>query len=241
MLEDYATIFNQPLNSKFPAYNTLQKAALLDSNGKKGTYKYAFKLLRNNKSLQTCGYYETKCLFYELISIIINRPPMARFAVEMISTLQVEFSADEMIDKLNDLLEKELSSHHDQEVLWLLYIILRYSSKITPSNICTILSKSNDFAIMMVLDLLNNHRDQIANYDIIAKEVDETIKEHLILLEKELSSENLFSKRWFLVYEINYNNLTPYGLFKSLTLNDATYKQLKDSYVDFYISVFKKQ
>lgn len=241
VLEDYAAIFNQPLNSKFPAYNTLQTAALLDSNGKKGTYKYAFKLLRNNKSLQTCGYYETKCLFYELISIIINRPPMARFAVEMISTLQVEFSADEMIDKLNDLLEKELSSHHDQEVLWLLYIILRYSSKITPSNICTILSKSNDFAIMMVLDLLNNHRDQIANYDIIAKEVDETIKEHLILLEKELSSENLFSKRWFLVYEINYNNLTPYELFKSLTLNDATYKQLKDSYVDFYISVFKKQ
>lgn len=241
ILEDYSSLFQQSFNKQYPAYDVLQKAAKLDQQGKKGSYKYAFKLLRNSPQLKNKKSEEVFYLFYTLISILINRPMLAKFAVEMISTLHVSFSENEMVDKLNDLLEKELDSHHDQEVLWLLYVILRYGSKIKQSNISKILNQSNDFAIMMILDLLKDHRRQIVDYDIKKSAINRLIKKDLEKLEKELEIESLLTKRWFLKYEINYYNLTPYGLFKKLKDNSSVYIKLKNNNINFYKRVFKRQ
>ena len=101
VLEDYSSLFKQEFNKKYPVYDILQKAALLDQQGKKGSYKYAFKLLRNNRSLNIKNREEPN-LFYTLVSLIINRPMVARYAVEMISKLQVRLSKNELVDKLND-------------------------------------------------------------------------------------------------------------------------------------------
>lgn len=197
------------------------------------------KLLRNNPQLRNIKSGEGFYLFYTLISIIINRPMMARFAVEMISTLQVAFSENEMVDKLNDLLEKELDAHHDQEVLWLLYIILRYGSKLKQSNISKILNKSNDFAIMMILDLLKDYRKQIVDYNTKKTTINRLIKKDLEKLERELEIESLLTKRWFLKYEINCYGLTPYGLFKKLKDDSPIYSKLKNNNINFYKRVFK--
>lgn len=240
ILEDYSSLFKQSFNKEYPAYDILQKAALLDQQGKKGSYKYAFKLLRNEPFFRIKKPDEIIYLFYTLISIIINRPMLARYAVEMISKLQVGFSENEMVDKLNDLLDKELDANHDQEVLWLLYVILRYGSKITQSNISKIFVKSNDFAIMMILDLLIDHKEQIVEYEIKQSEIDKLIKKDLVKLENELISETLLSKRWFLIYEINYHKLCPYGLFKNLKISSSTYAKLKSYNVNFYKRIFKK-
>lgn len=240
ILEDYSSLFQQSFNKQYPSYDILQKAAMLDQQGKKGSYKYAFKLLRNNPDLKNKRPAEVFYLFYTLISIIINRPMMARFAVEMISTLQVSFSENEMVDKLNDLLSKELDSDHDQEVLWLLYVILRYGSKITQANISKILTKSNDFAIMMILDLLRDHRKQIVDYDTKKSNINRLIKKDLENLERELSSESLLTKRWFLIYEINYYKLKPYGLFKNLQEKAPAFNKLKSNNINFYKRIFKR-
>jgi hypothetical protein len=241
ILEDYSSIFQQSSSKQYPAYDILQKAAILDQQGKKGSYKYAFKLLRNKPDLMNRNSGQVFYLFYTLISIIINRPMMAKFAVEMISKLQVSFSENEMVDKLNDLLEKEIESNHDQEVLWLLYVILRYGSKIKQSNISKILTKSNDFAIMMILDLLKDHRKQIVGYETKQKSnINRLIKKDLKKLETELSCESLLTKRWFLIYEINYFKLNPYGLFKTLKVTNSTYTILKNNDVNFYKRIFKK-
>jgi len=242
ILEDYASFFQQSLNKQYPSYDILQKAALLDQQGKKGAYKYAFKLLRNTDLLKKCENMEIVYLFYSLISIIINRPMVARYAVEMISKLEISFSENEMVDKLNDLLHKEIESHHDQEVLWLLYVILRYGSKIKLSNIEKILNSDNDFAIMMILDLLTGHRKQISGYETSKKtSINRSLKQYLISLENNLQVETFYTKRWFLIYEISYFDYNTYGLFKSLKLTNSTYKIFKNNNINFYKRIFKNK
>lgn len=239
ILEDYASVFQQSFSKEYPAYDILQKAQLLEKESKKGSYKYAFKLLRNTKIMHR-KHDEVFYLFYTLISIIINRPMLARFAVEMISKLKIEFSENEMVDRLNDLLAKEIDAKHDQEVLWLLYVILRYGSKIKLSNIIKIISSDNDFAIMMILDLLNGNRKQIFEYDTNKSSINRKIKNALQKLEQSLQQESMYTKRWFLIYEINYYNLKTYGLFKNIKNANSTIKKFKDHKINFYKRIFKK-
>ena len=238
ILDDYSNYFKQSLNNKYPIYDILQKASLLEQQGKKGSYKYAFKMLKQDVKLRGVDYEEVLNLFYTLISIIVNRPMMARYAVEMISSFGISFSKNEMVDKLNELLAKEIDEHHDQEVLWLLYVILKYGAKITCENVCAILNKSNDFAKMMILDMLNGHRKLILNYTENSSKFNNRIKKEVMNLDKELNGENLLTKRWFLIYEINIYNFNMYGAFKNLKLKDNTYSVLKKSNVNFYKSIF---
>ena len=242
ILEDYSSIFKQSIGKEYPVYDILQKAALLDQQGKKGSFKYAFKLLRNSKEIRLKKLNEVEYVFYSLISIMINKPMMSRYAVEMISKLQVEFSENEMVDKLNDLLSKEIASGHDQELLWLLYTILRYGSKIKLNNIISIINTNNDFAIMMILDLLNNHRHEIVEYSYEKQKVNKTIKKHLKELTISLEKESMLTKRWFLIYEINFYNLKTYRVFDNIIKsNDPIINLLKSSNINFYKTVFKNR
>lgn len=108
-------------------------------------------------------------------------------------------------------------------------------------GISKIFAKSNDFAIMMILDLLIDHKEQIVEYEIKQSEIDELIKKDLVKLENELISETLLSKRWFLIYEINYYEICPYGLFKNLKNSSSTYIKLKSCNVNFYKRIFKNR
>lgn len=242
ILQDYSNSFKPSFNNRFPTYDILQKAALMENQNKKGAFKYAFKLLRNTNNIGRHRADEVNYLFYTLLSIIVNKPMLSRYAVELISKLNVEFTENEMVNKLNDLLNKELSSNHDQEVLWLLYTILRYGSKISLENIILIINSRNDLAIIIILDLLNRHRNQIYKYDTEKHKINRAIKKHLTQLQDDLSTESILTKRWLLVNEVQYKKTYLYGLFKNINNpNPSITKLFKQNNITFYKSIFKKQ
>lgn len=237
LLEDYSSYFKQSERKPYQVYDILQKAQTLEKQGKKGSYKYALKyILESDKiNLNKLSMQETILVFNVLLSILINKPFVARYAVHAISELNILFAEDRPVEIINKLLFDEINSNHDQEVLWLLYIIFRYNSKITKENVIKVIEKGSDFAIIMILDLLVSHKNMIDGYD---RKFAYSCKKKFLILSENLKIENFYTSRWFLKYEIVKRNYNFYRAFTEILdfKNDKIYKVFDD--IDFYISPF---
>ncbi len=239
VLEDYSSVFKQSQNKEFEVYNILHKAQQLDCEGKKGSYKYALKYILENDSinLKQLSIEESILVFNVLLSMLINKPFVSRYVVHAISQLSVSFSDKEPVEILNTLLKSEINSEHDQEVLWLLYIIFRYNSQITQDNVLNILENGSDFSKIMILDVLTNHKNVISDYN---RKFSNQCKKILLKLSESLINENFFTKRWLLKYQILKSKYNPYNAFTSIIdfKNDNVYKIFKDKEITFYITPF---
>ena len=162
-------------------------------------------------------------------------PLLSCYAIPLLDKLKVFFDPYDDTKKLNHLLKNEIAANHDQEVLWLLFIMIRYESKITVENICEILDGKNDLAIIMVLDIINNHRIYIREYDKKKEEFDRKIEKHIIKLSNALKDEGMYTKRWLLKYEIAYRKFKFNKALKNTNMiKNPVYKIFKSCKIDFY-------
>lgn len=239
VLEDFSSLFEQSKNKKFEVYDILHKAQKLDIEGKKGSYKYALKYILENEAidLKKLSIEESMLVFNVLLSMLINKPFVSRYVVHAISQLSVVFSDKEPMEILNTLLKAEINSAHDQEVLWLLYIIFRYNSQITQENVISVLEKGSDLSKIMILDLITNHKNVIVNYN---RKFANQCKNKLLTISKDIELESFFTKRWLLKYQILKSKFTPYKSFNLILNfeNDKIYKIFKDKDITFYTSPF---
>lgn len=227
--ESFNDIFSISNN---PVYAILQEASKLVMDGKKGAFKYAFKYLYKKKIDKM----DDKVLVFSyIVSIVVNYPFLSCYAIPLLDKLKVFFDPYDDTKKLNRLLKNEISANHDQEVLWLLFIMIRYESKITVENICDILDGKNDLAIIMVLDIINNHRIYIREYDMKKEEYDRKIEKHIIKLSNALKDEGMYTKRWLLKYEIAYRKFKFNKALKNTNMiKNPVYKIFKSNKIDFY-------
>ena len=138
---------------------------------------------------------------------------------------------------MNKILSKELSSNHDHEVLWLLYIILKAGVTITHENVTEILKSDNDLAIIMCLDYLNYNYKNAGFKNL--KEVSETYNEEISIITEKIKDSSMLSKNWLLIYSICKLDLR---INKNIKLNKIKqtklYQIFAQNNINFYDSFY---
>ena len=217
-------------------YVLLQKAYSMASDGNVGALKYLLKSLsgRNlaNKYLPQ--------IYGLLINTMITFPLLSPYVVNVIE-LYLPFIKPEKFNKqMNKILSKEIMANHDHEVLWLLYIILKAGVVISEENIKGIFKSSNDLAIIMCLDYLNNNFMN-AGYKNL-KDVGDAFNNELIQISNNIKDSSMTSKNWLLIYTIAKLDLR---INKKIKLNKIKqtklYQLFAQNDINFYQSFYLKE
>lgn len=235
VLENYDDIFCLNENED-NVYDLLQKAYLLASDGNVGGLKYLLKVL-NGKSLNKKYLPQ---IYGLLINTIITYPLLSPYVVNIIELYLPNLKPEKFNKQMNKILNKELISKHDHEVLWLLYIILKAGVFISETNIKCILNSNNDLAIIMCLDYLNNNFINAGFQSL--NEVKEKFANELNIINNKIKESSMLSKNWLLIYTICKLNLKINNGIKINNIKQTKFYQLfAINDINFYTSFYLDQ
>ncbi len=233
ILENFDDIFKLS-DDDGNVYLLLQKAYTLASEGNIGALKYLLKVL-NEKNLP--GNYLPQ-IYGLLINTMITFPLLSPYVVNVIELYLPYIKPEKFNKQMNKILLKELSSNHDHEVLWLLYIILKSGVILSDENILEILKSNNDLAIIMCLDYLNNNFKSIGFKSI--KEVASKYANELTVISGKIKDSSMTSKNWLLIYTIAKSNLRIDSRIKLNKIKQTKlYQIFANNDIDFYESFYK--
>lgn len=234
-LENFDDVF-QLSDDGENVYMLLQKAYSFASDGNVGALKYLLKIL-NNKNLPNKYLPQ---IYGLLINTMINFPLLSPYVVNVIELYLPYIKPEKFNKQMNKILNKELSSNHDHEVLWLLYIILKAGVIVTDENIKAILTSDNDLAIIICLDYLNNNYSNAGFKNL--KDVAEKYDSELSVITDKIKDSSMLSKNWLLLYTICKLNLRIDKKIKLNKIKQTKLYQIFDQndinfYDSFYIDV----
>lgn len=182
---------------------------ILEKNGTKGAVRYLLKTLEQNPIEPT----NTALYKAYLLTIIENNERSLTKACSLLIQNKESMTLDEKdVAIIKQMLDKHISSEHDLEVLWLLYLLIEtYNIQIDDSLVQQIVGCKNELS-------------------------------HVILLRKELLGEEAIAQvssnalSWLLIYELYVSGHITEDVFKSklnLNKNFHMYQYLKQNNVHF--------
>ena len=227
IISDMQLTYQKALTDK-GVFGVLNAASLLYSNGEKGAYKYALKFIKDQEPSPD----DLNVIMSSLINILLVEPGYGKYVIKYFKNFISKWDRENIAKLINEELRVAIEDELEQEALIFLDIIKKLELPLNADNIINILKCSNDFAIVMALDIWENHEKfEIKNTD-KADEINKGIEK----LSHELTGEEFSGARWFLLYETRIHGLIP-SEFTSTPLDDDFFKKLYEHRVTFYQSV----
>lgn len=220
------------LNNTESYVNYLEKANLLYDKGVESSYKYALKVLKD-VDIPRDNFFVIQSM---LLNILLIRPDLSILIFEILDNNSGKVIASNDIEKMiNELINDNLELSNNQEVLWLVYFLIKFNLKVENKNIIEILKKGDDFSRILVLDYIFNANCQ--------DDIDGDLKEGIKLLFKSLEDDHIHNENWLLIYEIVYNDFSKdfnVDLRKIIEEKDnSIFSRLIDDNINFYKSILK--
>jgi hypothetical protein len=215
--------------SKDGVFGVLNVASLLYLNGEKGAYKYALKFINNHEpSVDDLG-----VIISSLINILIIEPKYGKYIIQYLKKYFHKWDKKLIAELLNKELGISINDELQQEALVFLHIIKELKLTLSGENLIDILCCSNDFAIIIALDIWHNKNKLV----IRTKSQATAIKKGVERLCFELKGEKYSGARWLLLYEIKFHKLIDDSLCPT-PLKDDFFDELYKNQVTFYKSVY---
>ena len=214
--------------SKDGVFGVLNVASLLYLNGEKGAYKYALKFIDNHEpSIDDLG-----VIISSLINILIIEPKYGKYIIQYLKKYFHKWDKKLIEELLNKELGISINDELQQEALVFLHIIKELKLTLSAENLIDILCCSNDFAIIIALDIWKNKNKLI----IRTRSQATAIKKGIEKLSVELKGEEYSGARWLLLYEIKFHKLIDDILFPAPT-KDIFFDELYKNQVTFFQSI----
>lgn len=227
VISDMQLTYEKALTDK-GVFGVLNAASLLYSNGEKGAYKYALKFIKNKEPSPD----DFLVIMSSLINILLVEPKYGKYVIKFLKNHIHKWNKETIAELINEELRVAVKYELQQETLIFLDIIKELKLSLNAGNIINILKCSNDFAIVMALDIWENRKKLVIRTKKQAREINKGIEE----LSCELKEEKLSGARWFLLYETRIHGLMP-PEFTSTPLDDDFSKKLYEHKVTFYQSI----
>ncbi len=209
-------------------FGVLNAASLLYSNGEKGAYKYALKFIKNAEPpVDDFG-----VIMSSLINILLIEPKYGKYVIVYLKKHMHKWKQDIVTELINRELSISIHDELQQETLVFLHIIKELKLTLSAENLINILCCSNDFAIIIALDIWKNRRKTVDRTRPQATAIRKSIEQ----LSAELKGEEYSGARWLLMYEIKIHGLMESQLMPEPTKDDF-FEKLYASRVIFYQSI----
>lgn len=223
-------IFDTTLQ-KAGVFGVLNAASQLYSNGEKGAFKYALKYIKNKKPTQD----DFTLVISSLINIMILEPKCGRYIIAYFKKHMYSWKKDIITELINNELSNSISNELQEEALLFLQIIKELKLSLSARNLIYILGCSNDFAIIVALDIWKSRKSSVIRTPGEARKINQAIEQLCLSLQGEQYS----GARWLLLYEMKIHGLVPLG--KQPTPNaDSFFDEMYYSKVTFYQSIGRK-
>ena len=248
ILNEYNLILNQDKTviEKFPYENmgTLKKdlyeayykddvlgvldiAAIHHSNGVKGAYKYALKMIRYKNVSEDDMY----IIFPLLVNIMLLDPRHGEYIIDFFEVNQEKLELEGLVAAVNTEINKAIESGLQQEVLLFIYIAYRFKLKVGANIIQSIIKNGDDFSRIIALDIYQNHRGLIDEGNIKLDDIRNACQE----LACSLENETYKGEHWLLLFEIDQCELMQ-GFVYSGPQKTAFFEELSKRNIHFYES-----
>lgn len=212
-------------------FGVLNAASQLYSSGEKGAYKYALKYISNMEpKIEDFG-----VIMSSLISILFVEPKYGKYVTEYLRKHIHKWKQDVVIELINKELSISIHDELQQETLVFLNIIKELKLSIWAKNLIDVLRCSNDFAIVIALDIWKSRKKSVQRTRSQATEINKSIE----WLSSELSGEEYSGSRWFLLHEIKMHGLMTAKLMPKPGKTDF-FNELQEQKVTFYRSIGRK-
>ncbi len=212
-------------------FGVLNAASLLYSSGQKGAYKYALKFIRDKEpSTDDFG-----VIMSSLINILLIEPKYGKYVIIYLKKYIHKWKREVITELINRELNIAIHDELQQEALVFLNIIRELKLPLSAENLISVLRCSNDFAIVMVLDIWKSRKKLVTRTRQQATEIRKAIES----LSQELKGEEYSGARWFLLYEIKIHGLVNPELMP-LPTDDDFFVKLHECGVTFYNSISRK-
>ncbi len=212
-------------------FGVLNAASQLYSNGEKGAYKYALKFIRDKEpSIEDFG-----IIMSSLINILLLEPKYGKYLIAYLKKHIHKWKRELVTELINRELSISINEELQQETLIFLHIIKELKLSLHSKNLINILSRSNDFAIIIALDIWKNRKAYVDRTRQQATQIRKAIEQ----LSVELKGEEYSGARWLLIYEMKIHGLMDVGLMPT-PKSDDFFSKLYEYQVTFYQSVSRK-
>ncbi|WP_159633247.1 RNA-directed DNA polymerase [Erysipelothrix anatis] len=208
-------------------FGVLNEASLLYSQGEKGAYKYALKLIRSHSP----NVEDFEIIMSSLINIVLIEPKYGRYVIDYLKKYMSNWKRSVITELVNHELSNSMKNELQEESLVFLQVIKELSLPISASNVIQVLNSNNDFGIIIVLDLWKNKKKLVVRTRKEAIEIGKCIKR----LSDNLRGEEYNGSRWLLLYESKFHSLFEAKLMP-VPEADVFFDTLIENGVTFYSS-----
>lgn len=209
-------------------FGVLNAAAQLYSNGEKGSYKYALKFIRNqNPRPEDFG-----VIMPSLINILLIEPKYGKYVITYLKKHISKWKPDIVTELINRELGISIRDELQQETLVFLHIIKELKLSLKAENLINILSCSNDFAIIIALDIWKSRKKTVKR----TRQQATTIRKAIENLSNDLDGEEYSGSRWLLLHEIKIHGLMD-AMLMPTPAKDDFFEKLYSCRVTFYQSI----
>lgn len=206
-------------------FGVLNTASILYLGGEKGAYKYALKYIQNTAPELK----DFSLVLSSLVNIMLLEPKCGRYIIAYLKKYLGDWKKDIITDLMNNELAKSIDNELQEEALLFLQIIKELELSIIASNLINILKCSNDFAIIIGLDVWKNRNKSVIRNPHEASQINRTIKE----LCNSLKGEQYNGARWLLLYEMKIHGLVAPEMLPVLDVDDF-FDEMYKNRVTFY-------
>lgn len=212
-------------------FGVINAASKLYLSGEKGAFKYALKYIMNEQpSLD-----DFTLVISSLINIMILAPKCGRYVVTYLKKHMATWKKDTISELINIELENGINNELQEETLHFLQIIKELEFNLSASNLLRILKCSNDFAIIIALDIWKNRKSSVTRNKVEAREINLAIEQ----LALRLNGEQYSGARWLLLHELKIHQLIPQTKQPS-PCDDNFFNVMYQNRVTFYRSINRK-
>ena len=213
-------------------FGILNKASQLYMSGEKGAYKYALKYIKNKKPSQD----DFDVIVATLINILLIEPKYALYVTRFLKEHFRKPQAEIISKLINKELRTSINEDLQQETLVFLNIVKELELTLNGKNLIEILRSSNDFAIIIGLDIWKNRNEFVNRTETEERKIHKALED----ISNELKSEKYTGARWLLLYEIKFHHLMDDNLIPVPNNDenfDKFFNELYNNQVSFYKSV----
>lgn len=224
---DIESAMKQRLEEAFQqrgVYGLLNEAGRLHTEGEKGSYKYALKML-TNKELPSSN---QEAILSILFNINLINPAFARYIIRFLRKCKGTVGEDRLADIVNNELNRSLGEGLEQETLNLLFFLRTLNLEVEGSLMPPALSMHNDFINVILLDLWFAKKDKVRRNATEARKINEAIKS----IESKLQNQSFSGEHWLLLYEAKSRSYFDLAIADDKTT--AFFNKLMELGVSFY-------
>lgn len=194
--------------------------------------KYGLKILQ----IQDITGTEWKQMQSIIMNLWVRFPSLSNIFTKLFLANEKYIGKNALKNCINAIIDTNINLNNEQEIVWAVWVSKLFNIRLSQDQIRRIFQSENQFAIIILLDIMYKNDDYKSDY---FKSLKKLIRDQLYEYDESIDgrkSNMLWSEFWLLAYEADKNkwlNIDPQKPFIPTERNEF-FKKLKKLNIEFY-------